>query len=161
MQGFNLFEMTLLLFIISILAGMSYPSYHTYRMRYASQRVVKQIRAGILFAKVSSIAQQKKIILCASDDGRHCTSNWTKGFLIANLNSDGKINKVIRIYPVIKYGTLSWQGFPQRDYLLFSPDVSEFMQNGKFVFTPIKKLSMPDTILYLNRFNRLRVERVR
>lgn len=138
-HAYTFLEALIVLFIISILAALSFPSLHSFFNREYDKTIQLQLLRSIQLARQEAIAQHVLVSLCKSKNGLTCSGDWSDGYLVFNdENKDGIVHDKKQILAVIQQdsqkGTLHLRSYPHYlDYLQFLP--TGFMRshnNGTF-----------------------------
>ncbi|WII95645.1 prepilin-type N-terminal cleavage/methylation domain-containing protein [Moraxella haemolytica] len=129
-EGFGLFEMMIVLFIISILLFFAYPYYEVLAQRFESNAVRRYIYESIRVAKIESYVQDKDVIICAMNTSDQCSKVAQQRlvvFLDNNHNNQFDIkDDIVSSQPLIlKYGIIDMRASLGRDYMKFMGDTGK------------------------------------
>ena len=84
-QGFTLIELMITLVILSILAGIAYPSFDRSIQNNRLTSQTNRLLAAFKFARSEAAANGASITVCSSSDRATCDAgNWSNGFIIRN-----------------------------------------------------------------------------
>jgi type IV fimbrial biogenesis protein FimT len=124
-KGFTLFEMIVVLLIISILGVLAVPSYDWQQRNSEVKRVDSLIRSILLLSRTSSLLLRQRVVVCGSSQGTTCDQQWKAGILsFVDADQDGQFSDgtdaIVQFEPLrLRYGDLSWKGFGNRSYIRY------------------------------------------
>jgi type IV fimbrial biogenesis protein FimT len=148
--GFTLFELLITLFIISLLAIFSFPSFSNLFQKNTADALSAELLSAIQFARQEAITRGEKIILCKSDNKKICSGEWRDGFIVKS--SD----EVLQIFqPTNMEGDLFWRAKLGMTDLEFFPDGFSKDENGTFWYCE-KNAENPVWAIALNQLARAR-----
>ncbi len=89
-RGHTLYELLLVLLLISVLAGLAVPSFGGIVARTRIRAEVDALFHAVHVARKESIMRRQVVSLCPSADGRQCdgSRDWSAGWIMFN-NADG------------------------------------------------------------------------
>jgi type IV fimbrial biogenesis protein FimT len=125
-KGITLFELISTLSIVSILSMFAIPHFHNMLEQQERQKVIFIIKQSFQYAKTEALLNRRRIVICASIDGKQCNDDqWSSGFIIfSDQNTDNQVNtdETIYVHQVLdlKYGELKWQGALSRKNVFFN-----------------------------------------
>jgi len=133
-KGFSLFEVLCVLFILTLLAGVSW---NTSLAKFFQetpyekiQEIQKSLASGLLFARQYAVQSQQSILLCgglATTNQGDCSGDWSAGWFI---EQDTDIKKY-HVFPAST--SIQWSGFPSdKAYIRFHANGHTDYQNGTF-----------------------------
>jgi len=151
-QGTTFLELTITLLILMILLGFGFTGSQFY-YRHQQSLVVSEIRAALYVAKVQALARRDNLILVPLSQ----PLGWSSGMRLCHDNMKhrcddpaGEIRQWQWSYPAVE---VTWRGFLNDDYLVFSSLPLASAMNGVFqVFVWKQK---PVTLI-VNRLGRVR-----
>jgi type IV fimbrial biogenesis protein FimT len=147
--GFTLIESLITLALIAILFAIIAPNFKHFFQQSNNQAIASQLMHAIQFARSQAIINNKKMMMCSSDNQKNCGGNWQQGFIII---SDSRVLFSAKIS--IKNAILHWRSFPLSfDHLEFS---SKNFQNGTFWLCPENAI-YPSWAIVLNKSGRARI----
>lgn len=89
-RGYSLYELLLVLLLVSILAGVAIPSFGQLLARARIGTEIDALFHAVHLARKESIMRRQVVSLCPSPDGRQCDAgrDWSAGWIMFN-NRDG------------------------------------------------------------------------
>ncbi|HDS0922817.1 TPA: GspH/FimT family pseudopilin [Stenotrophomonas maltophilia] len=81
-QGISLVQLLLAVGILATLAAIAVPPFSDLLDRMRADRVRMQLLSAFAAARSTAITRRHPVSVCASDDGHHCTRDWSAGWLI-------------------------------------------------------------------------------
>ncbi|MEM9243894.1 MAG: GspH/FimT family protein [Pseudomonadota bacterium] len=146
MKGYSLLEFTITLSIILLLLLFAVPAYHDLRQHYQADVAINYLHRGIYFARAEAI--QRRQMVKISPDGA-----WQQGMIVSSNHV------VIKHFAGISgKGKITWRGFPNYDYLQFTPQGFTYYQNGTFSYISAENKVIKKLII--NQAGRIRTESV-
>ncbi len=128
-SGFTLLELLIALTIVIVLCAVGIPSYQNFIAKSRTDAVMNQLYRAIQLTRSEAIKRNSLATLCATSDDRHCSNDWSKGYLIT---IDDQVIKVF--HPLKGQGKLSWKGFPNKPFLQMTQEGFTNHQNGTFFY---------------------------
>lgn len=161
--AFSLLEVLVVLAIVSIFLGMSFPAMKHFFDATADDILQSQLLHTIQQAMQAAQSRMQPVALCHSKDHLTCSGRWMDGQLIfVDENEDGVIKDKDQILAVIQnqvqQGILHFRSYPYyRDYLLFLPMSLMRQDNGSFWYCHSEK-ELPVWAMMLSRTGKVRVQ---
>ena len=83
-RGITLVEMTCVLAVMSLLAGIAGPSMHRWRQRAAADGLLSALTTDIALARITAISRGVTTVVCPSQDAATChgTAEWSEGWIV-------------------------------------------------------------------------------
>jgi type IV fimbrial biogenesis protein FimT len=123
-KGFSLFELIIVLTIISIAAAIAIPSLYSLSENSTNRLNAEQLLRAINLARGEAVARHDEVVLCKNVE-------WQNGYMILNKNQ-----KIFIFENRIK-GQIHWRAFPiGRNDLRFLPAGFADTENGTFWYCP-------------------------
>jgi type IV fimbrial biogenesis protein FimT len=142
-RGSTLIEVMVSLVIIAIVSAIAIPSYQFLISKHRSSVVKQQLIRAIRYTRSQAVSYQQRVTLEGNP-------SWTTGYRVSIAG------KVLKQLPSHVYNSqLRWQGFPDVDYLQFTPQGFTYHQNGTFSFYQQDKLRWQ---LVINKAGRVRAQ---
>jgi len=168
-RGFTLMELILTLALLAILAQLSLPALD-FNQRTEADRVFMQLSALLTSAKAHSIATHSVTVICPSDAGSDCDSNWSAG-AIAFVDSDNNRQRSVdeplielidwtaqgHNQPNLLRGTLKWRAFGNRQSIRIDQLGQLSDQNGNFTWCPAEQSGLRAHQMVINSAGRVRL----
>lgn len=159
-QAFTLFEVLITISIIAIIAVIAVPSFQhlitSQRRAVAKQRLLHALQ----FARSMAINTQQPVVICPTNDKRHCVADWQQPLMIyvdkqKKAERDGE-DKLLRYIGAGAYGKLALSAFPTKRYFRFLATGFTDAQNGTFSFC----YRQQGWQLVINRAGRVRTQKL-
>jgi len=82
--GMGLLELVMVLALLALMLGLSWPSLMRMRQRQQWQAVAEDLRSSLLFARAQATLRQQRVMLCPAANGEDCDAagDWTLGWLV-------------------------------------------------------------------------------
>ncbi len=143
----NLFELLLVLFIVSILLMAAVPSGRKFLVEKTTATAINSLVAGLNFARSEAIHRSEKLLFCKSSNHKTCGGNWADGQLV--VNHSGVVLKVLPAIP--KAAHLAWNSSGGKDdFLEWLPTGYTNGQRGTFYYTAPGSQANSQAIVVLN-----------
>jgi type IV fimbrial biogenesis protein FimT len=136
-RGFTLIELMMTLGVAAILAMMGAPALGNLLARTREAGAEARVADTLRQARTAAVMDNTRIIVCPSDDGRHCRSgyDWQHGWIVAP-DADGDEqpddgHPVIAALPAMAAGSriITSAG---RAHIIFHPNGSAAGSNARF-----------------------------
>ncbi len=126
--GFTLIELLITLAIIVITSLFVLPQIMLFWQRAVATSIENELQRTIDFARINALSSGETTRLCASRDGKTCSTGWQTRFILLA----GK--KVLYTSPRFSaQGVMHWRSFPHNSpFLDFSAEPGFIWQNGMF-----------------------------
>lgn len=157
-QGFSLFELLVVLAILTIAYCLVMPNLNGFLVQQEAALALDQLQAAIALARNSAFQRGKIITLCGSRDKHSChlEEDWSSGFIIFENEFKEKQPKtpqhILQIFPGQKFGKLIYSNVGQ---LLHIEPTGMTMSIGSFTYSPKRYTDKSDKIesktLVINR----------
>jgi type IV fimbrial biogenesis protein FimT len=103
-QAMTVLELLITLAVISILTAIAVPAWHNSLIYGSRAGALNDLRASLAFARSSAIVRGRTVVLCTSQDHRHCDhGDWNEGWIIyEDRNENYKRDAgetVLRVHP--------------------------------------------------------------
>jgi type IV fimbrial biogenesis protein FimT len=141
MRGYTLIEMVVVFVIVSLLALMMVPSYHSMRMRVQADAAICQLYRAVQLARTAAIRTNRLVTLCPTQTGESCAGDWSKGYMIfIDVMGQGQRQKddpvIQRFSPVSKDDEITWKSFRVKNYVQMNSFGFTNFLNGTFLYCP-------------------------
>lgn len=90
-HGFTLIELLFTMMILAILIVLSMPTLASFFNKNVQQNDAIRLFHTLQFARTEAIKQQCNITLCPSQDLKHCSNDWSNGFIVYRVNPENTI----------------------------------------------------------------------
>lgn len=87
--GYTLLELSAVLALIIVLAGVTLPALGEAVRRQRARLVRQQLHAALSMARLTAVSRRQLIGVCPSEDGRTCSQDWSRGWLIYTAHRAG------------------------------------------------------------------------
>ncbi len=159
--GISLLELILVIFILSILVGLSLPEFNLLLQQKQGEATLRKLASAIQLAKTSAISSGHTVTLCRSADGNICGGQWRDGvILFTDINGDRTIGEDDALLQYVQFpdsaGELSFRAFQNKQYLQLTSSGFTRNQNGNFTYCPDNGQASLAKQLIINRTARLR-----
>lgn len=136
-EGFTLIELMMTLSVASILAMIAAPALGNLLARVRESGAEARIAGTLRHARTAAVMENMRIIVCPSDDGRHCRAgfDWQHGWIVApDADGNGQPDaghQVIAALPPMPAGSriITSAG---RAHIIFHPDGDSAGSNARF-----------------------------
>ena len=167
--GFTLMELILTVALLAILARLALPAID-FNQRTEADQVFMQLSALLTSARAHSIATHSVTVICPSDAGSDCDSNWRAG-AIAFTDSDNNRQRSVdeELIGRIDWtahghnqssplrGTLMWRAFGNRQSIRIDELGQLSDQNGNFTWCPAEQSEHRAHQMVINSAGRIRL----
>lgn len=159
--AYSLLEVLVVLAIFALIASFSLPTFNYFSRSVYANLLKTQLWSAIQFAKQQSRIRCMPISLCHSKNSMDCNGDWLDSLLIfvdeKNLSYPKQKKDILLMFkPITHQGSLQWQSFPHKSYLVFSPGEHDEANNGTFWYClPGEKY--PLWAIAINRAHRERI----
>lgn len=135
--GFTLVELMMTLAVAAILAMIGAPALGNLLARSREANAEVRIAGTLRHARTAAVMDNTRIIVCPSNDGRHCHSgyDWQHGWIVApDQNADGQPDtgrQIIAALPAMAAGSriITSAG---RSHIIFHPNGNAAGSNARF-----------------------------
>ena len=117
LKGFTLFELLMVLAIVSTLVMLSQSDFFSLIERQKSQSTCSQLLSSLAFAKSEAVKRQTLVYICGLSKEQGCSSDWSQGYHIFYINQNR--NSLIRTFSVPENMSINSRNQPM---ITFSPD---------------------------------------
>jgi len=151
-SAFSLLELTITLFIASIIFALLIPSYQSFLEERQESLFRDQLQDAIHLARQMAGAYNTKITLCSSAHPPLCEKNWRNDFFIIK-----NTEHILQTFsPPHLNGILHWRAPLHYPDLQFFPNALTYQSNGTFWYCP-NNAEKPRWAIVINREGRTRV----
>lgn len=142
----NLFEVLMVLAIVSVLWVMAVPSGYEFLIENRSTSAVNGLVSSLNYARSQAITRNEKIIFCKSADHKSCGGNWYDGQIVMQGDT------LLKIFSVVpKGGYLLWNSSGGKDGAVeWLPTGFTNGQRGTFYYCAAKNQHYSRAIVLLN-----------
>ncbi len=160
-NGFTLLELLLALLLLSMLLGVSLPSFQNLVEQSRGDVVLRKLAGAVQLARSTAITRNSYATLCRSRDGVECGGQWQDGVIVfSDRNGDRIINQDDELVRFISFpdsgGSIKWRAFQNRQYLQITSQGFTRYQNGNFTYCAHNKNPEFARQLIINRSARMR-----
>jgi len=132
-------ELLITLCLLSVMAGMSLPSFRSLVDQQKAATAIRDIATALRQARASAVTTAALVTACPSPDGVSCGGQWHEGVMVftdrnGNHVLDTTDRLLHRVNSLRPPGTLRWRAFRNRNYLQFTGNGFTRYQNGNFTF---------------------------
>jgi type IV fimbrial biogenesis protein FimT len=134
-KGFNLIELLITIFLISIFLTIAVPNFQHLVIENRVDTHVQQLVAAIQFARTEAIKRGENVIFCKSNNSLTCGGQWNNGQIVL-------VNQVvIRVFPTLPKGDdlKLFGSFGKNEQLEFLPQGFTNGQQGSIYYCPTEK----------------------
>jgi len=160
-DGITIPELLVTLGIISILLGMSLPSWQSVVHRHQGNHVMSTLASALGTARTAAIRHGKAVTVCPTVTGLNCGGTWNSGLIVfidAHMTRDEpEASDIIfsRLWSD-NGGSLRWRAFGNRQYLQIDSLGNLGHQNGNFTWCPRSGDAKEARQLVINSIGRIR-----
>ncbi|MDD0844525.1 GspH/FimT family pseudopilin [Pseudomonas sp. Gutcm_11s] len=126
-HAFSLAEQMLTLALISIACGIALPSLSAAVQKNQSEALRDRLQASLHAARTYAVLHRRPVEICASQNGKQCSSNWDEGWMTRLSKSP---NNLIERHQILQPTQLDWQGFGAN--IRFLANGTSPASNGRF-----------------------------
>jgi len=127
-RGFTLVEALIVLAVAALLAGWAVPALHGWVMQHRLAVTTNALVAAFHAARQSALHLQRRVVLCAAQDGqcqRSAAADWSKGWMVCldddrNGQCDGGEQVLLTAAPAPS-GVVLMANSPLRNPVVFTP----------------------------------------
>ncbi len=153
----SLFELLIVICIISIVGLLAMPMLHHYFGDAAELVLQKQIISALEFTQQTARTTHKNIAICLSQDLNECSTAQTVNLIsFVDQYNDGKLHQSQQLLMMQQNkagGNLHWRAFPQtRNYLRFTKSGAD---NGTFWYCA-EQAKTASWAIAINKLGRVR-----
>lgn len=154
--GYSWIEIFILLSIMSIVIFAGISKFTLFLAKQEREILLSRLKNVIVFARNEALLRQKTLTLCGSHNQRSCHHDidWSSGFILFEnakvAHQPAALNKIIQIFPALKYGTLNVT-FSGAHPILHLHPTGMTMNMGAFVYSLLIEGNMRDTQVIINR----------
>lgn len=133
-SGFVLFELILVLILVTILSIIVIPSFQHLINRQYSQNIEKKLLQALHLSQSTATALGQVTEFCGARDQKACSADWSQGQIIMAVNTQ----QIIYAYPELRAGDRLWwkSSLGYNNGLKFSPSGFTLGQRGSFYYCP-------------------------
>ena len=129
LHGFSLFELLIVITLITVVAGVSIPSYSHFIAVTRQQTVRSQLMHAISYARSEAMLREVPVSICGTEDFVNCSSSWQRGLMVF---AD---DQIIYIFDyAIGDGVLHWRAAFNANFLRINPVSLMSDEHGTFWF---------------------------
>jgi type IV fimbrial biogenesis protein FimT len=137
--GFNLLELLLVLFLVSVLLSWAFPQLRALIQSTARSMAAEQLLESLYYARSEAMTKHCVVTICKSKDKVRCGGQWQDGWIVfVDRHGDGQVHQgdlILKVFSgLMHHQTLQWQGARSNDYLQFDLNGAALGQNGHFTF---------------------------
>ncbi|HIE5094171.1 GspH/FimT family pseudopilin [Stenotrophomonas maltophilia] len=81
-RGIHLLELLAVVAVLSVLLAAGWPALQSMLLRYRADALQLMLHASLSAARHQALTRRELIGLCASEDGLHCTEDWSRGWIV-------------------------------------------------------------------------------
>ncbi|WP_275427771.1 GspH/FimT family protein [Stenotrophomonas maltophilia] len=81
-RGMHLVEMLVVIAVLAVLVAVGWPALHPLLLRHRADALQLALHASLSSARSEALKRRELIGLCASEDGEHCSRDWSAGWII-------------------------------------------------------------------------------
>lgn len=150
----NLFEVLIVVTVVSILLVMAVPSGHEFLVENRALAAVNALIGGLNFARSEAVTRNEKIIFCKSLDHKNCGGEWRDGQIVMQ-GSD-----LLKVFSVVPKGArLMWNSSGGKDdFVEWLPSGFTNGQRGSFYYCAGAKNQRYSRAIVLLNTGRIYVE---
>lgn len=149
-HAFTLVELLIVLTLVAITGNIAIPALQDFLERNQQQVLYHQISRALQHARSYAVTHRVSVELCASNDGLSCTSDWSHGWLLRELNQKSTIAVTL-----LHIDQQRLQSNKSEQKIIFHSNGTSPRGNGRFYSCYKGKVSWQ---LVINRQGRLRTE---
>lgn len=160
--GLTLIELLISMAILSIVSLAAIPMAHHESIGRKVDRSAEQLSHLIRYARSEALFQGVSVIICPTDDQKHCGGRWEQGQLVFLDSFDQgqllSVEQILQVGAPIKMPVeLSLRAFSRGDFLRFTPNGYEQQSNGTFLLSAKGGNKVYRRTLIINQAGRMRL----
>lgn len=157
-KGFSLFEIVVVLALVSLLANISLPRFENLLANQRAQNYLSELRVILVSARLQSGLYDRVISICPAQNNS-CTSNWTNDIIVfVDNNSDLQRQTNEPILRVLSKPKENDYLYYSRKGISFRPDGTiDGLQSGHFKYCIARHLTNTSPSLVINQAGRISV----
>ncbi|WP_106475591.1 GspH/FimT family protein [Phytohalomonas tamaricis] len=132
-SGIGLLESLVTLLLIALLASWSLPHYQQWLNETAARGARNDMRTLIAYARQTSVAMHRSLILCGSTNGSDCDGQWQHYTIVRTSQENNQANSTEEVLARLEPDTRITIKGPGADRL-FHPQPTKNMVNATFRF---------------------------
>lgn len=162
-SGFTLIELMTTIAVLGIVLGMGLPNLSEMLIRQRVNNYTQLILSSVHSARQAAIMRSRFITICASKDGKSCSSDWSSGHAIFQDNNGNRLldNDDIMLSYIAGLDPedrVKWRSFKPQSTLQFLPTGITNHQNGTFTICGLKKEKYAKAVI-LTKMGRPRISK--
>jgi len=139
--GYTLVELTVVVALAAILAGVALPAISHWVTKVETRTVAAKLALAIRNARMAAVHRNAIVVICGMRDGRNCDSGWQDPlYIFEDLNADARRDDGERLLAQVNVlpegGRLTWSSFGSNRYLAFRPGGYTAGNNGSMTYCP-------------------------
>lgn len=147
--AFSLYELLVVLVLLSIGASLAVPSLLALQQKSEREALCNHLRASLSHARLQAVVHKTSVELCGSHDGATCGHDWSQGWRMQLMNAP---EHIMLIQQHRSSTPLRWVGFDSR--IRFHANGTSPSSNGRFFQCKGTEIAWQ---LILNRQGRVRL----
>ncbi len=158
LAGFTLVELMVCLLLTGIMLLQATTSFYRIIQQQRITLDLTQLQHAFQFARGQAVVNQHLVLICGSQDKRHCVDDWSRGFIVQARPVMPKQPPVL-LYQFRLNNTsarLHWHGFNHKPYVQFDGLGQALASNGRLDYCDSEDHCHQ---LIINRAGRLRFEK--
>lgn len=123
--GMSLAELLVVISLLAIAASTALPAFTHFAQQNRLEALVDQLQGQLMHARATSVANNRNVIVCGSQDGQNCIRDWTSGWLVASPGNGEILSR-----HQLNGERIRWAGASQ--HIRFHSNGTTSMGNGRF-----------------------------